>query len=224
MRTFGRSALPTRSPQLGADQPHGPPRRRPPSGSGRCRWPRPAHRRRRGCGCSNRPGSSRELLADHVEGLAGLALLPGLADADDGDQAGAMGGHGLGADVRVRLAVVLPALGMADEHVGRAGIGQHLGRDVAGEGAGFLGVAILAADGDPGADGACRAKARSGSRAGRRPDRPWPCSAGRVARPGSPSRTFAEALQAVHLPVARHQRARPIDAHSGTPVTLDNWH
>ena len=45
---------------------------------------------------------------------------------------------------------------MADDHIGRAGIRQHFGREVAGIGARFLGVAILAADGDAGADGALR--------------------------------------------------------------------
>ena len=44
--------------------------------------------------------------------------------------------------------VVGAALGMADDDGGGAGIGQHLGGDVAGVGAGRLGVAILAADGD----------------------------------------------------------------------------
>ena len=47
-------------------------------------------------------------------------------------------------------------------HIGRAGIGQHLGREVAGEGARFLGVAILTADGDPRADGALGEQADQG--------------------------------------------------------------
>ncbi len=38
------------------------------------------------------------------------------------------------------------ALGMAHDHVARAGILQHLGRDVAGMGAARLGVAVLAAN------------------------------------------------------------------------------
>ena len=37
---------------------------------------------------------------------------------------------------------------MADDHRARPEIGQHLGRNVAGEGAGGLGMAVLAADGD----------------------------------------------------------------------------
>ena len=60
-----------------------------------------------------------------------------------------MGGRGLGADLGVLFAVVLAALGMADDREGRPGIGEHLGRDVAGEGARLLGVAILPAHRDP---------------------------------------------------------------------------
>ena len=37
---------------------------------------------------------------------------------------------------------------MADDHRARPEIGQHLGGNVAGEGAGGLGVAVLAADDD----------------------------------------------------------------------------
>ena len=90
-----------------------------------------------------------QLPADDGERLARLALALRLADADDGGKPGAMGGRGLGADLGVLLAVVLAALGMADDREGRPGIGEHLGGDVAGEGAGFLGVAILPADRDP---------------------------------------------------------------------------
>jgi hypothetical protein len=60
-----------------------------------------------------------------------------------------MGRQRLGAHVRILLAVVLAALGMADDHISRARIGQHLGGQVPGERARFLGVAILPADGHP---------------------------------------------------------------------------
>ena len=60
--------------------------------------------------------------------------------------------------------VILPALGMADDHGARAGIGQHLGRDVAREGAGLLGVAVLPADGDPRSDGLAREGVDQGRR------------------------------------------------------------
>ncbi len=50
-------------------------------------------------------------------------------------QPGAPGGLGLGADDRVGLAVVGAALGVADDDRARAGVRQHLGRDVAGVGA-----------------------------------------------------------------------------------------
>ena len=52
---------------------------------------------------------------------------------------------------RVALAMVGAALGMADDHGRGAGVLQHLGGDVAGVGAAGRGVAILAADREPGA-------------------------------------------------------------------------
>ena len=48
----------------------------------------------------------------------------------------------------VALAVVGAALGMADDDESRAGVLELFGGNVAGMGAGRLGVAILAADGD----------------------------------------------------------------------------
>ena len=50
----------------------------------------------------------------------------------------------------VSLCIGAP-LGMADDHRLGAGVRQHLGRDIAGKGAGGLGVAVLPADRDPGA-------------------------------------------------------------------------
>ena len=55
---------------------------------------------------------------------------------------------GLGAHQRVVLAMIGAALGMADDHMGRAGIGQHVGGDVAGMRARAGRVAVLTADGD----------------------------------------------------------------------------
>ena len=77
---------------------------------------------------------------------AGVALGLGLADADDGEEAGAPGGGGLGGDERVGLAVVGAALGVADDDRHGAGVGEHLGGDVAGVGARGLRVAVLAAE------------------------------------------------------------------------------
>ena len=91
-------------------------------------------------------------------------------------QPGAPRGLRLGAHVGVGLLVIGAPLRMADDDGARAGIREHLGRDVAGEGAGGLGVAILAADRRP-----AEPRAR---REGRRPASPAGRSAGRPGAPG----------------------------------------
>ena len=117
----------------------------------------------------------------------GVALGLGLADADDGEEPGPPGGGGLAGDDRVGLAVVGPALGMADDDRDGAGVGQHLGRDVAGVGAGG------APSGSPGRrSGRGRRRAgRRASRAGRSARR----SAARAARAASSSSIAAEAAR-----------------------------
>ena len=97
----------------------------------------------RGRGRRHRAG---DLARQDVECRAELALGPGLADADDGDDAGAPCGFRLGAHDGVGLAVVGAALGVADDDMRGAGVLQHLGRDVAGVRAALLRVAVLAAD------------------------------------------------------------------------------
>ena len=91
----------------------------------------------------HRPG---ELPVEDSVGLAAAPLRLGLADAEDGEEPGPPGGLGLGADLGVGFLVVGAALGMADDDQRAAGVGDHLGRDVAGMGAGFVGVAVLPAD------------------------------------------------------------------------------
>ena len=59
-----------------------------------------------------------------------------------------MGGAGLGVDERIGLAMIGAALGMTDDDGGGAGVGKHLGRDVAGMGAGGERMAILRAEQD----------------------------------------------------------------------------
>ena len=76
-----------------------------------------------------------ELRADDVECPARHALILGLADADDRDQAGAPGRLRLGVHGGIRLAVINAALRVADDHGARAGVLQHFGRDVARESA-----------------------------------------------------------------------------------------
>ena len=73
------------------------------------------------------------------------------ADADDRDQARGARGDRLLADRLVDLAVVLPALGVAEDHVGGAAVAEHGGRKDAGVSAVGLHVAVLGPDGDPGA-------------------------------------------------------------------------
>ena len=85
---------------------------------------------------------------DHRERLAGVALGLALAEADDGHESGAMGRRRLGAYHCVVLAVIGAAFRMADDDIAAAGIGQHLGADIAGVGAARLGMAILAAEVD----------------------------------------------------------------------------
>ena len=50
-------------------------------------------------------------------GLAGITLGFGLADANDRGEAGGDGGRYLGGDIGIRLAVILAALGMAENDV-----------------------------------------------------------------------------------------------------------
>ena len=129
-----------------------------------------------------------------------------LADADDGDEPGAPRGFRLGAHDGVGLAVVGAALGMADDDMRGAGVLQHLGRDVAGMRAAFLGVAVLAAGLDRRAATGSRRPASSSvagtqisaSVSASRPlMKPWPIGAQLVERGAG----------AVHLPVAGDQRA-----------------
>ncbi len=78
-------------------------------------------------------------------GAAGGALVELLADAQDRAQAVLDAAQQLAADERVVLALVAPALGVADD--GPAGQpGEHRRRDLAGVGAGWLGVHVLGAD------------------------------------------------------------------------------
>src|SRR5205823_13720506 len=89
-----------------------------------------------------------ELPAADVEGMTGIALALGFADADDRGEAGAPDRLRLLPNQHVGLAVVGAALGVADNDDARPGIRQHYGRNVAGMGAERLGVAILRADRD----------------------------------------------------------------------------
>ena len=147
---------------------------------------------------------SGKLAGDDVEGLAGVALGLGLADADDGKEPGPPDRLGLGANIGIVLAVIGAALRVPDDNGAGAGIGQHLGGDVAGVGAGDLRVAVLGANRDPGA----RRRRSSGLDNGRR-------RANHDVDLGLQGVTIAfghggdlaeRTVQTVHLPVSRHQR------------------
>ena len=103
-----------------------------------------------------------------------------------------------------RSPVVGAALGMADDDQLAAGIGDHFGRDVAGMGAGRLGMAVLAADHQRRARRPSPRPGRSASPAGR--------SRRRSVAPPIPALTASSsarlARRAVHLPVARDQLPR----------------
>ena len=77
--------------------------------------------------------------------LAGLADLEALADAHDRGHVRGQRLVRLGVDDLVGLGVVLAALGVADDDVGAAELGQHRRRDLAGVGAGVLGRDVLGA-------------------------------------------------------------------------------
>ena len=78
----------------------------------------------------------RQLALDHLLGLAGLALGQRLADADDGRDAAAPAPPcAFSATSASRFAVVLAALGMADDGVAHAELVQHRRRHFAGVGA-----------------------------------------------------------------------------------------
>jgi len=70
---------------------------------------------------------SLQLAPDDLQGRPVAPLLLGLADADNGGQAGTKGGSGLGVYERVGLAVIGAALRMTDDHGRGARVGKHLG-------------------------------------------------------------------------------------------------
>src|SRR5664280_868208 len=87
----------------------------------------------------------------HRQRLASLALLERLADAEDHVEAGALGRLSAGAGGGVALAEVLPPLRVAGDHPAHPELGEHRRRDLAGERAAVLPVAVLGADRDLGA-------------------------------------------------------------------------
>ena len=90
------------------------------------------------------------LVGDDLEVLAGLALVEILADAEDDLQTGLEGELRLDDELLVGLAVVLTALGVAEDGVLATQGGEHVHGDFAGVGAFLVVGAVLGGEGDLG--------------------------------------------------------------------------
>jgi hypothetical protein len=134
---------------------------------------------------------------------AGLPLRLGLANADNGNQAGAERRLRLGAHQVIGFAVIAAPLGMADDDVAAADVGQHGRADIAGVRALLGRVAVLRA----------QAHRAAGERLGHRQQQLERRADQEVARRGLvrqagdevAGQAASRAQQAVHLPVARDQ-------------------
>ena len=91
------------------------------------------------------------LLGHDVEVLAGLALIEALAHAEDDLQARFEGEFGLDDELLVGLAIVLAALGMAEDGILATQGGEHVHGDFAGVGALHVVGAVLRGEGHLGA-------------------------------------------------------------------------
>ena len=90
-----------------------------------------------------------DLPIEHRQRLVAVALLERFADADDRRQRRAVSAACIFLFTRrVGLAEQRAALGVADDHVARAGLAHHRRADLAGERALALPVHVLRADGD----------------------------------------------------------------------------
>src|SRR5882672_9912815 len=144
-----------------------------------------------------------KLHADHRKGPAGGPVIATLADAYDGEEPGAPRRPGLAPHVGVGFVVERAALGMADDHGAGAEIGQHLGGDIAREGATRFGVAVLAAD----LDDAFGAPDELSDQGRRRTYDDVDFFAEPLGADHDLAKVFLRPHEAVHLPVAGNQRA-----------------
>jgi hypothetical protein len=147
-----------------------------------------------------------KLTPDHRGFLSGLTLVRGFADADNRRQPGRGRRLHLGMHQRIGLAVVLPPLGMAQDHPGGAGIAQHRRRDIAGMRTLRRGVAVLSADGDGRAQQHMRHTEDLGER---RADQQVAAEARRGIAEGTGDRARLR-RQPVHLPVSGNQLAHGV--------------
>lgn len=97
-------------------------------------------------------GDGLELGSDDLDGLAGLALLEGLAAAENDAEATVNGRLGLGGDKAVALLEDDTALAVAEEGPGDVGVLELLHGDLAGEGSVGSVEDVLCCDLDAGAE------------------------------------------------------------------------
>ncbi len=138
------------------------------------------------------------------------------------------------------LAVVAPALAVAAEHPGAAGVGELRAGDVAGVGALLLGVEILAADGDAGCPSSASDDRREQREARGRPPPPPPARtaarrasdaavADRLAGAGGASSSWRRPAAGVSvdrscLPAPRRRAAScPARNSSEAPPPVETW-
>src|SRR5260370_34408316 len=96
------------------------------------------------CVCSSVVGDrARELGRHDLDRLSGLALPLRLADAQNRYQTRSPRGGDLAANNSIRFTMALTTLGMPEDHVAAAEIGQHLGAVVARVSALLSGIAIF---------------------------------------------------------------------------------
>ena len=98
----------------------------------------------------------RDLALEHRLDLVAVALGLGLATAQERQQVGREQRGDLARERLVGLAEQLAALGVADDRASGAEVGEHRDRDLAGEGAGLLGVNVLSEGLDPASAGCGR--------------------------------------------------------------------
>src|SRR6267378_4627017 len=98
-----------------------------------------------------RTRATGELPAENFLRQASVAVFLRFTQTNDGSQAGIERDQRLLGDVIVRFTEELAALGVADDDVAAAGLGEHRGGDFAGEGAFLTPGDVLARDGDVGA-------------------------------------------------------------------------
>jgi hypothetical protein len=155
-----------------------------------------------------------ELRAHDRKRAPAVAFAAGLADADDGAQSRPARGQSLALHIAIGFPVIAAPLRMADDDGAGAGVLEHFRREVAGERACRLGMAVLGADPHrtPRSSGGefsnqCRGRAYQDIDRGE-----FACThddSGKLRHRGP---------HAVHLPIARNERTPWHASHLGLPA------